>query len=322
MAVYTDISDEALEAFLADYDLGRPLSFKGIAEGVENSNFLLETEAGRYILTLYERRVREADLPYFIGLMRWLSERGFPCPTPVADRMGQPLKRLAGRPAAIVTFLTGLAVKRPSATHCREVGAGLASLHLAAEGFPIQRPNGQGQSTWIPLFGAHRARAETLKPGLAAVIEGDLAHLAQCWPSRLPEGVIHEDLFPDNVFFSGERFAAAIDFYFACNDVLAYDIGVCLNAWCFEPDGGFNATKARALVTGYESRRPLSPAERGALPVLAHGSAMRFFLTRLADWGATPDGALVRPKDPLEYEAKLAFHRYAGGRLELFGEEP
>lgn len=320
MAVYTDIPDDALEAFLADYDLGRALSFKGIAEGVENSNFLLETETGRFILTLYERRVSEGELPYFVELMRWLSSRGFPCPTPVADRSGRTLKRLAERPAAIVTFLTGLAVKRPTAAHCRQAGKGLARLHLASQGFPGRRSNSLGQPSWAPLFAAHRQRSETLKPGLASTIEADLASLAAAWPTELPAGVIHADLFPDNVFFSGERFAAAIDFYFACEDLLAYDLGVCLNAWCFEADGGFNATKGRAMVAGYESQRSLSEAERSALPALAHGAAMRFFLTRLADWGAVPAGALVRPKDPLEYEAKLAFHRYAEGRLHLFDE--
>ena len=318
MAVYTDITDEELGALLADFDLGAPLSLKGVAEGVENSNFLLETEAGRYFLTVYEKRTREEDLPFFLGLMRWLAEHGYPSATPIRDRAGEMLKRVRGKPCAIVTFLSGLSVRRPSAAHCREAGAGLANLHLAAEGFPGVRENDLGQAAWAPLFANLRAEAEELKPGLAATIDADLAAIAARWPTDLPRGVIHADYFPDNVFFAAGRFAGAIDFYFACNDALAYDIAVALNAWCFEADGSFNITSSRQLVAGYEAIRPLSDAERAALPILAHGAAMRFFLTRLADWGATPDGALVKPKDPMEYERKLAVHR-AAPDLVLFG---
>jgi homoserine kinase type II len=318
MAVYTDLTDDELAGLLAGFDLGAPLSFKGIAEGVENSNFLLETEAGRFILTVYEKRVREADLPFFLDLMRWLAEHGFPSATPRIDREGRALQRVRGKPCAIVSFLPGLSVRRPSVAHCREAGEGLARLHLAAHGFPGRRVNDLGQMAWAPMFAGLSEAAERLKPGLAAVIAADLEHLARAWPGDLPTGVVHADYFPDNVFFQGGRFAGAIDFYFACEDAFAYDIAIALNAWCFEPDGSFNITAARAMVAGYEAHRPLSEAERQALPVLAHGAAMRFFLTRLNDWGATPAGALVRPKDPLEYERKLAVHR-AAPDLVLFG---
>jgi homoserine kinase type II len=309
MAVYTDITDVELEAFLAEYDLGPPLALKGIAEGVENSNFLLETPAGRFILTVYERRVRADDLPFFLSLMRHLAGVGFPSAEPIADKAGATLKTLRGRPAAIVAFLPGLAVRRPTVGHCREAGGGLAWLHLAAADFGGTRENDLGQWAWAALFAPHRAAAEALKPGLAAVIAEDLAQIAAAWPSDLPRGIVHGDFFPDNVFFREGVFAGAIDFYFAAVDDLAYDLGVALNAWCFEPDGSFNVTAARALIEGYERRRPLSDAERAALPILARGAAMRFFLTRLIDWGATPAGALVRPKDPMEYERKLAVHR-------------
>ena len=318
MAVYTDITDEELSGLLADYDLGQALSLKGVAEGVENSNFLLETEAGRFFLTVYERRVKADDLPFFLELLRWIAARGFPSATPIADREGRILKRVRGKPCAIVSFLSGLAVRKPGAAHCRAAGAGLADLHLATEGFPLARPNDLGQAAWAPMFSRLIDAAEGLKPGLAKTLSSDLELLAQRWPSGLPEGVIHADFFPDNVFFAKGKFAGAIDFYFACVDALAYDIAIALNAWCFEPDGSFNITSARALVAGYESRRKLSDLERSSLPVLAHGAAMRFFLTRLADWGATPAGALVRPKDPLEYERKLAVHR-ASPDLVLFG---
>ena len=320
MAVYTDISDDELEAFLAGFDIGAPTVFKGIAEGVQNSNFLLETTGGRYILTLFEHMVQEGDLPYFLGLMRWLAEHGFPSATPIANRQGAILHRLNGRPAAIVEFLPGLSVRRPTLQHCRGCGSGLAWLHMAGEGFAGHRANDLGQAAWAGLFAPLADAAEALKPGLAATITADIAALDRLWPHSLPAGVIHADLFPDNVFFRAGEFAAAIDFYFACNDAFAYDIAVCLNAWCFEADGGFNVTSAQALLAGYESRRPLSDAERQALPVMAWGAAMRFFLTRLADWGAARPGALVRPKDPLEYERKLAVHRAAhdSGGLMLF----
>jgi homoserine kinase type II len=318
MAVYTDITDEELNGLLADYDLGQALSLKGVAEGVENSNFLLETEAGRYFLTVYERRVKADDLPFFLELLAWIAGRGFPSATPIPDREGRLLKTVRGKPCAIVSFLSGLAVRRPSAAHCREAGAGLAQLHLAAQGFPRTRANDLGQAAWAPLFAGLKGAAEDLKPGLAATISSDLELLAAHWPKDLPQGVIHADFFPDNVFFKQGKFAGAIDFYFACVDAFAYDIAVALNAWCFEADGSFNITSARQLVAGYESLRPLSDLERSSLPVLAHGAAMRFFLTRLADWGATPAGALVRPKDPLEYERKLAVHR-AAPDLVLFG---
>jgi homoserine kinase type II len=309
VAVYTDITDAELEAFLADFDVGRPLAFKGIAEGVENSNFMLETTAGRYILTVYERRVAPEDLPFFLGLMEWLAARGYPSATPIADRSGATLKTLRGKPAALVAFLPGLSVRRPSVAHCRAAGEGLGWLHRAAEGYPGRRVNALGRQAWAGLFASLAEAAEALKPGLAETIAADLDLFARGWPGDLPEGIIHADYFPDNVFFIDGRFGATIDFYFAAWDQLAYDIGVAVNAWCFEADGSFNLTSARAFLEGYERRRTLSAEERAALPLLAHGAAMRFFLTRLNDWSATPAGALVKPKDPLEYERKLAVHR-------------
>ncbi|HEY1448166.1 MAG TPA: homoserine kinase [Caulobacteraceae bacterium] len=311
MAVYTEVSDADLESFLADFGLGRALSLKGIAEGVENSNYLLETETGHYILTLYERRVRSEDLPFFLGLMDWLAARGFPCARPVADDTGHTLKTLAGRPAAIVSFLSGLSARRPTTAHCLEAGEGLAWLHEAAQGYQPRRDNDLGNQVWTGMARTLTRQIDALKPGLAEVLAKDLDFLDRAWPSDLPAGVVHADWFPDNVFFRDGRFAGAIDFYFAANDQLAYDLAVALNAWCFEPDGSFNITTARALVSGYQRRRRLEPAEKTALPVLARGAAMRFFLTRLADWGDGRDGALVRPKDPLEYERKLAVHRAA-----------
>ena len=309
MAVYTDISDTELEAFLADFDAGKPLSFKGIAEGVENSNFLLETDVGRYILTIYERRVRAEDLPFFLSLMQWLASHGYPSAEPVADRTGALLKSMRGKPAALIQFLPGLSVRRPTVAQCREAGEGLGWLHVAAAGFPSRRTNDLGQAAWAPMATRLAPAADALKPGLGATIDGDAARLAEHWPTDLPEGIVHADYFPDNVFFRDGRFAGTIDFYFAAWDALAYDVGVALNAWCFEADGSFNITAAHAFIDGYERRRALTRAENASLPILAHGAALRFFLTRLNDWGSTPAGALVKPKDPLEYEGRLAAHR-------------
>ena len=320
MAVYTEIAEDDLARFLEGFDLGSATAFKGIAEGVSNSNYLLETTAGRYILTVYEpARSNEKDLPYFLGLMDWLKEHGFPSAKPVADRASQTLGRIADKPAAIVEFLSGMSVKRPTHEQRRAAGAGLAWLHQAASGFPMRRENTLGQPHWAEMFAPLHAEADALKPGLAKTIVSDLALLEARWPKGLPFGPVHADFFPDNVFFKGSEFAAAIDFYFACDDALAFDIAVALNAWCFEPDGSFNLTAARAFLSGYESRRALTDAEKDALPLLAHGAAMRFFLSRLQDWGAAPEGALVRPHNPMEYERKLAVHREG---LHLFdGEE-
>lgn len=308
MAVYTEVSDEELSAFVARYDLGAVLAAKGIAEGVENSNYLLHTEKGFYILTLYEKRVKESDLPFFIGLMEHLADRGLNCPLPVKDRSGEALGRLAGRPAAIVTFLDGMGVRRPGVGHCGSVGEALARLHLAGDGFGMRRPNALSVDGWRPLYEAARERADTVTPGLAAATAEALDSLEAAWPRGLPQGVIHADLFPDNVFFLGPRLSGLIDFYFACTDALAYDLAVCLNAWCFETDGSFNMTKGRAMISGYEKVRRLAPDEVAALPILAKGSALRFMLTRLVDWLNVPPGALVKPKDPLEYYRKLRFH--------------
>ena len=315
MAVYTQVSDDALTAFLEEYDLGQALSFKGIAEGVENSNYYLETTTGRFILTLFEKRVNAADLPYFIGLKQHLAVKGFPCPEPIFGKDGKALRELEGRPAVIVSFLEGLSPRKPNATQCRELGAGLARMHLALADFDGMRTNDLGPAGWVKLWQGRAAEADALQSGTSTLIDADLQAIARAdLPNLpLPRGTIHADLFPDNAFFIGDAFSGIIDFYFACTDALAYDLAICLNAWAFE-DGGvhaidYNFSKGANLISGYESVRPLESAEREALPILARGAALRFYLTRLVDWTATPEGALVKPKNPLEYAARLAFHR-------------
>ena len=312
MAVYTDIGEVELAAFLDGYDIGGLLSYKGIAEGTENSNFILHTQGGSFILTLYEKRVERADLPFFLGLMEHLARRGVSCPLPVRRSNGEMIGELAGRPAAIITFLEGMWPRRPTPAHCRAVGEALARLHVAGADFALTRPNAQSLPGWRTLWEGCEARADEVEPGLGAEVAADFAALEAGWPRGLPAGVIHADLFPDNVFFLGEKLSGLIDFYFACNDFLAYDLATCLNAWCFERDHAFNLTKGTALLAGYQSVRPLGADEIAALPLLARGSALRFMLTRLYDWLHGPDGALVMKRDPMEYVRKLRFHRSIG----------
>ncbi len=308
MAVYTEVSAEALAVFLEGYDLGLAHSLKGIAEGVENSNYLLTTDRGPFLLTLYEKRVDEGDLPFFLGLMEHLARRGVNCPQPVRARNGEAIGRLAGRAAAIVTFLDGLSVKSPTAAHCGEVGEALARMHEAGVDFALPRPNALTVAAWPGLFAAAGARADEVAPGLAHETQTQLAFLQKTWPSGLPCGIIHADLFPDNVFFFADKLSGLIDFYFACNDFLAYDLAICLNSWAFENGGEYNVTKGRAMIDGYARVRPLEAAEVEALPILARGAALRFMLTRLVDWLNVPPGALVKPHDPREYLRKLRFH--------------
>ena len=309
MAVYTEVSDEELEEFLSQYDLGGLVSFKGIAEGVENSNYLLGTGTGTYILTLYEKRVHRGDLPYFLGLMEHLAGQGIACPTPIRGSDGRALRELCSRPAAIISFLEGVWPRRVQPRHCALLGDTMARMHLAGASFEGERVNALSIEGWRRLFRQVEARADEVRPDLAAEIAGELAHLEAHWPRDLPAGIIHADLFPDNVFFLGDKLSGLIDFYFACNDFFAYDLAICLNAWCFEADRSFNITKARQMLSAYREVRPFSDTELEALPLLARGSALRFLLTRLYDWLNHPDGAWVKPKDPLEYLQKLRFHQ-------------
>ena len=306
MAVYTEVSDQELAAFLSDYDIGRAVSFKGIAEGVENSNYFLLTDQGPHILTLYEKRVALEDLPFFLGLMEHLARRDLACPTPIHGRDGEVLRTLCGRPAAVTSFLSGVWPLRPTPAHCGPLGEALARMHVAGLDYPLRRENALSVKGWRALFNQCEANADEVIPGLAAELADELEIIADAWPSNLPEGVIHADLFPDNVFFEEEKLSGLIDFYFACNDFLVYDLAICLNAWCFEPDVSFNVTKARLLISGYQKVRPCSAAELDALPLLARGAALRFLLTRLYDWLNQVDGALVKPK---EFLKKLRFHR-------------
>lgn len=310
MAVYTAVSQTDIERISSLYGFSN-IQLKPIAEGVENSNYLLTHDNQRAILTLYEQRVATSDLPFFLGLMRHLAKGAVPCPLPIEGKDGAVVHMIAGKQAAIVSFLNGKSVTRIYPEHCREVGKHLAQMHLAGNGFSIARPNALSLSAWPVMWENIKAKAAKEWPETITMIDQQIARLKSEWPTHLPKGIIHADLFPDNVFFESEKLSGIIDFYFACNDMLAYDLAICLNAWCFEPNYEFNITKSQRMLEGYASLRPLSAKEKAAFPILCLGAAMRFLMTRMTDWLNPKPNALVTPKNPMEYFQKLTFHSTA-----------
>lgn len=313
MAVYTQVSAEAATGLLQRYDVGRLVSLKGIAEGVENSNYLLETDRARFILTLYESRVDPADLPYFHNLLAHLHNAGCPVPRFIEDRNGRWLQDLLGKKACLIEFLPGISVSEPTTLQAAAVGKSLAQMHHALAGFSEIKPNPLGQQGWKPLFDrCDRIAANALRDGLADDIEAECDWLAANWPADLPQCAVHTDLFPDNVLFRGDAVGGLIDFYFACTDFRAYDLAVTHAAWCFSNDGkDYRADIGTALVEGYGAIIGLTAAERQAFPALARGASLRFLLTRLYDWINTPADALVTRKDPLAFHRRLEFYRSA-----------
>ena len=310
MAVYTAVSQTDIEHIESLYGF-RNVHLKPIAEGVENSNYLLTHEDARAILTLYEQRVATSDLPFFLGLMQHLAKKAVPCPLPIQGKDGAVVHDVAGKQAAIVSFLNGKSVTRIYPEHCREVGKYLAQMHLAGNGFSITRPNALSLSAWPVMWENIKAKAAKEWPETIEIIDQQMMRLKSEWPAQLPKGIIHADLFPDNVFFENENLSGLIDFYFACNDMLAYDLAICLNAWCFEPNYEFNITKSQRMLEGYTALRALSAEERDAFPILCLGAAMRFLMTRMTDWLNPKPDALVTPKNPMEYFKKLKFHSTA-----------
>lgn len=318
MAVYTQVSSEEMADFLARYDVGELVSAKGIAEGVENSNFLVDTDEGRFILTLYEKRVDAGDLPFFMALLDHLADRGLPVPRALRDRQGIQIQIVASRPACLIEFLPGVSVTHPSPTQARATGEALGAMHLALADFTMERPNVLGPEGWAALAARCGNDLDRIKPNLRGRIEAELAVIDQHWPRDLPRSVIHADLFPDNVLTHHDDVTGIIDFYFACSEVRAWDLAVTHAAWCFENDGtGYDSARAAALIEGYESRLPLSSEERAAFSILARGAALRFTLTRAWDWLNTPAGALVTRKDPLAFLRRLEFYAEADPALLL-----
>jgi homoserine kinase type II len=312
MAVYTHIAESELVPFLAEYDLGALVAFEGIRQGVSNSNYHLFTDHGRYVLTLFESRTDPAGLPFFLSFANHLAAKGIGCPAALPGKDGRILRALAGRPAVIVTYLEGECVADAAITppHCRALGAALAEMHRAAADFPMRHENGMGRAKWEELAADCRAKAA---PATMALVDAELVFLAEAWPRGLPEGAVHADIFPDNVFFRDGDVSGVIDFYFACTDYFAYDLAIVLNAWGFDVSGRRDAARYEALLEAYEAVRPLSAEERAALPVLARAAALRFLLTRLQDSLFHSADSVVTPKDPGEYEAKLRALRGGAG---------
>lgn len=312
MAVYTHVGAEDIAALLDNYGLGPLRSAKGIAEGVENSNYLIDAGTGRFILTLYEKRVDVADLPFFIAFTDHLAARGCPVPRILADRSGIHIQSLAGRPACLIQFLDGVSVSRPTSRQAHAAGSALGMLHMAAADFDGGPDNVLSLAGWHALAARIGDRFDQIAPDLNATVAEELAFLDANWPADLPRSVIHADMFPDNVLMVGDDVGGIIDFYFACRDITAYDLAVTHGAWCFSPDGStYQPALAAGLAKGYLGMRPLSPAETAALPVLARGASLRFLLTRALDWLETPADALVSRKDPIAYQRRLAFYRAA-----------
>jgi homoserine kinase type II len=308
MAVYTPILPAELAVFLAEYDIGELVSFAGIPQGVENSNYFVTTTRGKFVLTLYEKRVRPADLPFFLGLMAYLSSQSIPCPEPVLAWGNTLLSTIAGRPATLARHLPGVSLEDWNAAHCFSVGKALAGLHVAAGGYTGHRANALGLMDWKALAAKTGDRADEIAPQLARQIKEEIEYLSTAWPHGLPQGIIHADFFPDNVLFEEGEVSGIVDFYFACDDALAYDLAIALNCWCFA-GSGFDRARGKSLLDGYRSVRSLRADELQALPVLARGAALRFLLTRLYDWLNPAPGALVKPHDPLAYRDRLLFHR-------------
>ena len=312
MAVYTTLSAAQLAALIGEYDVGDLVSAKGIAEGVSNSNWLIETTQARFILTMYEARVDTGDLPFFLGLLDHLAAKGSPVPRTIHDRAGAAFRMIDGKAVALIEFLPGVSVDAPSAEQARAVGRSLAGIHLNTTDFAQQRPNGMGMAAWLELFDGCGSGLATIDPALPGIVAEELAFLGSAWPQDLPRGVIHADLFPDNVLLLDDRVSGLIDFYFACTDISAYDLAVTHAAWSFRKDGTFLPEIGAALLAGYLEVRRLSDAELAALPVLARGAALRFMATRSYDWLHTPADALVMRKDPMDFARRLNFYREYG----------
>ena len=314
MAVYTQVSSEAASALLSRYDVGKLTAMKGIAEGVENSNFLVETDQAKFILTLYESRTNPADLPYFHDMLAHLHAHGCRVPRFIEDRDGGWLQDVAGRKACLIEFLSGVSVSEPASGVAHNVGQALGAMHAALGNFQGTRPNPLGLPDWRPLFEkCDRAESERLLPGLSARISDECDYLECQWPESLPISAVHADLFPDNVLILDGAVTGLIDFYFACTDARAYDLAVTHSAWSFGADGrSYNPAIGDAIVAGYCNHIDMNSAERAALPILARGACLRFLLTRLYDWINTPAGAMVSRKDPLAFLWRLDHYTMHG----------
>ncbi len=306
MAVYTHIGAEDMSEIVREFGLGTLISAKGIAEGVENTNYFVDTSSGRYILTIYEKRVKTDDLPFFHALLDHLAQKGCPVPRTMHDGSGTSLKMWRGKAMAMIEFLPGLSVSRPTTDQALAVGAALGHMHGAALDFPLSRPNAMGLEGWIAMAHQCGTALNEIEPNLQDRVTKECAFLRAHWPKHLPHGIIHADLFPDNVLMTDDSVTGMIDFYFACTDVRAWDVAVTHAAWSFSADGTeYHAPVGNAILAGYRQCFGLSDAEETAFNILARGACLRFLLTRAWDWLNTPADALVTRKDPLAFLNRL-----------------
>ena len=311
MAVYTKLSENNLKDFFSKYNLGKLLKFQGIQEGIENSNYFVKTDSGKFILTVYEKRVEEKDLPFFMGLMKNIFNKNFPSPEPIINKNGNYITEIFGKKAAVVSFLEGASKKNLTPDNCYEVGIYTAKLHMITKNLNIKRTNRLSVNSWRLIYRKIQRDCSKIYPGLTKIIERNLEVIEDKWPKNIPRGIIHADLFPDNIFFKGSKLTGIIDFYFSCYDFYALEIAICLNALCFEGKNenlSFNVTKAKKFIDGYSSIRKLTEEEKESLKILCHGAAMRFLLTRVFDYLNLTEDALVKIKDPVEYLKRLEFH--------------
>ena len=311
MAVYTKLSEEKLNDFFLKYNLGKLLNYKEIKEGIENTNYLIQLEKGKFILTLYEKRVEEKDLPFFISLMRNLFDKKFPSPEPIVNKNGNYITEISGKKAAVVSFLEGKAKKNLNPNDCYEVGINTAKMHLITKNLTAKRENRLSFNSWKSIYNKVKKDCSKIHPKLADIVEKNLNEIEKKWPKNIPSGIIHADLFPDNIFFKNNKLSGIIDYYFSCYDFYAFEIAICLNALCFEgkkENLSFNVTKAKKFIDGYSSIRNLNESEKQSLKILCQGAAIRFLLTRVFDYLNLIEGAIVKIKDPVEYLKRLEFH--------------
>ena len=309
MAVYTKVTKNNLNNFLMNYDIGILKNFEEIAEGVENTNYKITTSKNIFILTIFEKRVSIKDLPFFMELMNYLNNKKYKCPKPIANLERKYISKINNKFCSIVSFIEGNWIKKIENTHCKQLGYNLAKLHVLTKDFKLKRNNSMGYKSWNNIFNNFNSKKINEYNDIYKVIYDELEFLNKNWPKKLPSGIIHADLFQDNVFFKNNKFTGVIDFYFACNDYYAYELAVCLNAWCFENDQSFNTTKARLILNEYQKEKPLNKEEKEYFPILSRGAAVRFLLTRLNDLIFHSTKNFVKPKDPNEYLKILHFHK-------------
>jgi homoserine kinase type II len=312
MAVYTKLNKENIEEILSNYSIGNLKEFRGIEEGIENTNYFLLVDNNKYILTIYEKRVKEKDLPFFSQLMSDLDKSGFKCPVPIESNNKKTIINYKNKNLMIVSFLEGKAKNILSPENCKSVGQEVAKMHEITKNFNIKRENNLSVNSWRNIFDQIKDKCVYIHKDLPLLIESNLKDVEKNWPKNLPTGIIHADLFSDNIFFDNNNLSGIIDFYFSCNDFYALEIAICFNALCFDGQKNnlsFNVTKAINFMNGYNQFRKLNNDEKKCIKVLSQGSALRFLLTRVFDSLNTVEGAIVKVKDPMEYLVRLEFHK-------------